>query len=202
LFFLVPCSSPQGGFGPLGDNPTSTWKFAQNEQISRPQQENVNAITGGDSFAYVGFQIFGMDGKAVNAHSMPNDLLLVPIFIHKGKYPLYDVNVRFADIEGPMELNFAANAYRIGNMAPELGSMSEIRLPHHGKNIAFNIFFSGRDGLWTQLLRMLWVGEGWASANKVMRGFQEIYRDVSANFPRQKDGSIEWEKTNSKAVVQ
>jgi hypothetical protein len=87
-------------------------------------------------------------------------------------------------------------------MAPELASMSEIRLPHHGKNIDFNIFFSARNGLWTQLLRMLWVGDGWATANKVMRGSQEIYREVSANFPRQKDGSIEWEKSPPKPAVQ
>ena len=95
---------------------------AKNEEISRLQGENANAITGGDSFAYAGFQIFGMDGKAVNAHSMPDDLLLVPIFIHKGRYPLYDVNVRFADLDKPIDFNFAANTFRIGNMAPELGS--------------------------------------------------------------------------------
>jgi hypothetical protein len=58
---------------------------AKNDEISRLQRENANAITGGDSFAFAGFQIFGMDGKAVNAYSMPDDLLLVPAFIHKGQ---------------------------------------------------------------------------------------------------------------------
>ena len=74
---------------------------AKNEEISRLQQENVNAITGGDSFAFVGFQVFGMDGSAVNANTMPDDLLLVPAFLHKGRYPLYDVTVRFVDVDNP-----------------------------------------------------------------------------------------------------
>jgi hypothetical protein len=39
---------------------------------------------------------------------------------------------------------------------------------------------------------MRWVGDGWARATKVMRGTQELYREVSANFPRQQDGSIDW----------
>jgi hypothetical protein len=34
---------------------------------------------------------------ALNAHTMPDELLLVPVIIHQGQYPLYDVTVRFTD---------------------------------------------------------------------------------------------------------
>jgi hypothetical protein len=33
--------------------------------------------------------------------------------------------------------------------------------------------------MWVQFLRMLWVGNGWAAANKVIRGSNEIYQEVS-----------------------
>jgi hypothetical protein len=47
---------------------------------------------------------------------------------------------------------------------------------------------------------MLWVGNGWA-ANKVIRGSNEIYQEVSPNYPRQKDGSINWDETSDKAAL-
>jgi hypothetical protein len=87
---------------------------AKNEEISRLQQENVNAITGGDSFAYLfGFQVFGMDGQTVNAFAMPDDLLLMPTFINKGPYPLYDVSMRFGNID-TLDLN--EPTYPIGHL--------------------------------------------------------------------------------------
>jgi hypothetical protein len=174
---------------------------AKNDQIARLQQENANTITGGDSFAYAGLEIYGVDGSSVNAHNMPDDLLLVPVFINKGHYPLYDVSVRFSDIDRQMDLSSSLQTYNIGNMAAELSVGSQIRLLHHEKNIAFIINFAARNGLWTQFLRMLWVGDGWAAANKVVRGTQEIYRNVSDNYPRQQDGNINWEESSAKAAL-
>jgi hypothetical protein len=75
-----------------------------------------------------------MDGKAVNVHTMPDDLLLVSLLIHKGQYPLYDVSVRFANGD-TLDLN--ASTYSIGNMAVELSIQRPIRLSHHGKNISY-----------------------------------------------------------------
>jgi hypothetical protein len=70
--------------------------------------------------------------------------------------------------------------------------MTGIRLPHHGKDLEFNIHFTARNGMWIQFLRRRWIGDGWATATKVIRGTQELHRQVSANFPHQKDGSIDW----------
>jgi hypothetical protein len=167
----------------------------KNEEIARLQGESRNAITGGDSFAYALFQVFAADGSAVNAYAMPDDLLLVPNFIHRGQYPLYDVAVRFANVAGGrLDLSSAIRDYPVGNMAAGLATVARgIRLPHHGKDLEFNIFFSARNGIWTQFLRMRWVGNGWAMANKVMRGTQELYRETSTNFPRREDGSIDWD---------
>ena len=79
--------------------------------------------------------------------------------------------------------------------------MTGIRLPHHGKDLEFNIFFTARNGTWIQFLRMRWVGDGGARATKVMRGTQELHREVSANFPRQQDGSIDWGEPGAQDAV-
>jgi hypothetical protein len=78
--------------------------------------------------------------------------------------------------------------------------MTGIRLPHHGKDLEFNIFFTARNGTWIQFLRMRWVGDGGARATKVMRGTQELHREVSA-FPRQQDGSIDWGEPGAQDAV-
>jgi hypothetical protein len=164
----------------------------KSEEIARLQRENASLITGGDSFAYASFQIFSPDGTNINAYAIPDEVLLNPLIIHKGQYPLYDVAVRFADFR--MQPIDTSPTYPIGEIPVGVGTMTKIQLQHPGKanDIEFNIFFSARNGLWDQFLRMRWVGNGWASANKVMRGSKEIYREVSANFPRQQDGSVDW----------
>jgi hypothetical protein len=123
---------------------------------------------------------------------MPEDLLLVPVIIHHGRFPLYDVSVRFADVDKSMNISNALQTYPIGNLPQGPSTTTAIKIPHYGKDINFNIFFSARNGLWIQILRMRWVGDGWATANKVIRGSEVVYREVSSNFPRQADGNIDW----------
>jgi hypothetical protein len=38
-------------------------------------------------------------------------------------------------------------------MAPGLAMTTGIRLPHHGKDLEFDIFFTARNGMWIQFLR-------------------------------------------------
>jgi hypothetical protein len=176
----------------------------KNEQIARLQYENASMITGGDSFALVeGFQMSGADGSVLNAHSVPDRLLLIPTIVNHGRYPLYDVGVRFGDLSQPITVTGSIpQTYSAGNIAPGLMSGLDIRLQHFGKNIIdFNIFFAARNGIWVQFLRMRWVGDGWATANKVKRGPQEIYREVSDNFPRREDGSIDWGEPEAQDTV-
>ena len=133
--------------------------------------------------------------SAVNAHTMPDELLLVPTIIHKGQYPLYDVAVRFSELARgkAFDIGGALRSYPVGNMALGLAAMTGIRLPHHGKD--------ARNRTWIQFLRMRWVGDGGARATKVMRGTQELHREVSANFPRQQDGSIDWGEPGAQDAV-
>ena len=168
---------------------------AKNDEIARLQREGLSSITGGDSFAFILFQVFAADGSAVNAFAMPDDLLLVPNVISQGKFPLYDVSVRFVRTGRgqSFDLNSAVQSYSWGNLTPGTVSTTAVRFKHHGKEINYNVFFGARNGMWVQELRMHWIGDGWALANRVRRGHEEIYNEVSQNYPRQSDGSIDWE---------
>jgi hypothetical protein len=170
----------------------------KNAEIARLQQENANAITGGASFCWMAFQVFAADGSAVNAFSMPDDLMLVPNFIHGGMYPLYDVSARIVDIEMiRSDIYKASTVVQVGNMTPGFASSSGARIFHHGKDFYFNIFYVARNGSWLQKLRMRWVGDGWAMAVIVLQGLgggKELYREVSANYPRDEKGEVEWDE--------
>jgi hypothetical protein len=169
---------------------------AKNEEIIKLQRENAGVVTGGDSFALAYLQIEAPDGSLIGAGPMPNDVVLVPVIANHGAYPLYDLAVRFVELQAGKikDMRTLMNGYQVGNLAAGLATVTQIRLPHSGgMDIQFNIFFSGRNGLWTELLRMRQVGTDWEKAIKVMRGADELYREVSPNFPRQKDGTIDWD---------
>jgi hypothetical protein len=65
----------------------------------REKNEAISRLTGGDGFCWVAFQIVDSQGQLVNAYSMPDDLILIPNFVHQGRYPLYDVSANVVDID-------------------------------------------------------------------------------------------------------
>jgi hypothetical protein len=175
----------------------------KNNEISQLQMESANAITGGNSFAYMALQV--PDPKTANT--------AIPLFIHQGKYPLYDVQAKIVDLDEHrrlVEQKDFANASKalmgttltVGNLTPGFASSMSVVLPHpSGQDFSYNVFYVARNGAWTQSLRMRWVGNGWAIANKVVGGSEnkELYREVSANYPLNGKGEVDWEasKPNS-----
>jgi hypothetical protein len=161
----------------------------KNNEIAALQKENADTITGGDSFAEVAFRVLDQSGNMPNAFAMPDQLVLNPIVIHHGKYPLYDVKARVHKF-GSINLDTAID---VGNLTPGFASNNAVvRIPQQGKNLSYNIFFVARNGGWNQFLRMLWVGDGWARASKIVRGDKVLLREVSANFPRNEKDEIDW----------
>ncbi len=176
----------------------------KNEEIAQLQKENASAITGGDGFCWMAFQVVGLNGELVNAHNMPDDLMLVPNFVHQGKYPLYDVSARIVDIDELKKNVTLGTVVHIGNMTPGFAATTGVRIRHHGKDFSFNIFYVGRNGSWLQELRMRWVGDGWASASKVTEGLgggKELLLEISQNYPRAANGEVEWDEKPSSKVT-
>jgi hypothetical protein len=79
-------------------------------------------------------------------------------------------------------------------MTPGMAQSSSISLQHSQKSdINYNIFFSARNGKWTQLLRMKWNGDGWSRANRIEQNGKNVSNEVSPDFPKKADGSPHWE---------
>jgi hypothetical protein len=170
----------------------------KNEEIARLQRENANTITGGDSFCWMGLSVPDPVTAAVAR----------PVFVHQGKYPLYDVAARIVDLDEHARLTAAKDFIAaskallgtnvvIGNMTPGFSTDTGVLLQHpSGKNFTYNVFYVGRNGSWVQFLRMRWTGDGWALATKVqgLNENNELYREVSPSYPLNAQGDVEWEE--------
>ncbi len=161
----------------------------KSDEIARLSLDAVRSITGGDSYCFI---------------------LLIPIgegrfgvgVFHKGKHPLYDVHVRMVNLDRLDEkrslLSIESLAYTdtnldIGTLIPEhvttRGNVDLAALPKRG----FNIFFSARNGDFTQLLRFAIVGDNLTQATRVLRDGEIIHEEINPGFPRSESGQVEWE---------
>jgi hypothetical protein len=169
----------------------------KNEEIARLQRENANAITGGDSFCWMGLSVSDPAAAAIAR----------PIFIHQGRYPLYDVSARIVDSDEYARLTAAKDFIAaskallgtnvsVGNMTPGFSTDTGVVLSHpSGKNFTYNVFYVARNGSWIQSLRMRWTGNGWALANRVhgLTEGKELFREVSPNYPLNAQGDVDWQ---------
>jgi hypothetical protein len=164
----------------------------------RQKNEEIARLTGGAGFCWTAFQIVGSKGELVNASNMPDELIVVPNFINRGKYPLYDVSARMIDLdEFKKNVMSGTTTVRIGNMTAGFAVTTGVRIPHRGKDFNFNIFYVARNGSWLQKLRMRWMRDGWALANSVAEGQgggKELLLEVTANYPRDADGNVAWDE--------
>src|SRR5258708_39917263 len=103
----------------------------KNNEIAQLKLESANAITGGNSFAYMVLQV--PDPKTGSA--------AIPIFVHQGKYPLYDLQARIVDLDEHTRLTeqreFTAattallgTSLQVGNLTPGFSSTVRAVMPH------------------------------------------------------------------------
>jgi hypothetical protein len=135
------------------------------DDLQRESAELRNVATGGDSFARL---IIGL-------HTPASPTVFVS---QEGKHPLYDVSARMVDLELfgglPQPLTIANVAttethITIGDMTPGYGQMANPIRPLSGLSRDYNIFFTGRNGGWTQQYCARLIGTAWLSATCVRR---------------------------------
>lgn len=165
---------------------------AQVDRLEEKSADLVNYITGGDSACY-------MCGPDVD-HDIWSPLLV----IHLGKHPLYDVKIRVVDIDVPFKIvdgtiSMDSNSSRefsasLGDLIPNHGKTLQQHIPlGTGNSRRFNVFFSARNGSFTQILRLKRINGVWRHALTVTRNNDLIHKDISDDYPRNVDGSIDWE---------
>jgi hypothetical protein len=84
----------------------------------------------------------------------------------------------------------------ISNIAPNQKSM--LKTVQLGTDpLRWNLYFSARNGFFTELLRVRRVGNEWKTALKVIRtrspsNDQVLFEKIDSGYPRSKDGHVEW----------
>jgi hypothetical protein len=138
----------------------------------------ISTSTGGNSFAYLALSEIGTDIKVIRETFTTTFRSFV---LHVGDYPLYNVSVRIYKI-GEQK---SEASYQLGDL--EIGIcnlLNEIRLENVNYG-DFNIFFTARNGIWTQLLRLRLVKGEWKHAFIIMKKgiLSPVYGEVPPDFP-------------------
>jgi hypothetical protein len=153
----------------------------------------INIYTGGESYAYLTY--------------VPKQQSLV--FVHKGDYPLFSVGARITDLDDPN--NLIGTVVQVGDVirghavfTPVPNSISATQLTRETVN--FNVFFTARNGDWTELFRARRIHDGWATAIIVEGSFSSMKKSsivcetIDKRFP---EGALdkefrEFRKTSTK----
>jgi hypothetical protein len=150
--------------------------------------DSIKTQTGGDSFCYL---------VITNSNN--------PIIIHKGRYPLYGVQVRIVDLQkmrlmeqrhqpiNPLQDDFIFNAgdLTVGLAVPNFS----LRIPFTDPDKQdFNIFFTAKNGLWDEKLRIRSINANRQTAFKVFRGDKNgkavtLFESIPKDFPKSELGS-------------
>lgn len=172
--------------------------LSQSEIIARLSEKSINTTTGGDSFCYLFI------------HPTESGTEWVPSFIHSGKYPLYGVHARVVDLEKFREIlkkgqkltlhDASEKLIRVGDMTVGTSSpMWNIRIPwSDSPSHAYNVFFSGRNGLWEQQVRLRRIDGRWVRATVVKKYTgkkpQVLYLQIDELFPKNDKGQVNWDE--------
>lgn len=164
----------------------------KNEEIIRLNRDISSSITGGSSFCYI---------------TTTRDAQPATMLIHSGDHPIYDVSARIVDLDlfekvkgrSLTEILSADRSLTLGGMPPSSSRILGQILPTDSDYKRFNIFFSARNGFFTEVLRMKRIANGeWARAIKVTNSPttgepKTLFEQVDAEYPRGEDGMVQWD---------
>jgi hypothetical protein len=159
-------------------------------ELDKKTQDLASYITGGDSACYI--------SGAPQANNIIND----PFVVHIGNHPIYEVHARIVDLQllEKIKDNITLENLRATEEHIEVGNL----IPGHGKSIrnpinlgdgetrSFNIFYTARNGSFTQLLRFRKSNGKWLYAMRVMREDKILHEHINEGFPRGDTEEIDW----------
>ncbi len=147
---------------------------------------NLSTLTGKDSFCYLSF--------------IPGQQYL--IFAHIGQFPLYGLSARIVELDRNAKVqkeNLMGITVSIGDMIQHHASVQSLpsglgRAPDY---FNANIFFSARNGDWTELLREQRIKDKWVRAVRISVRFTYLKKEkvvcetIDREFPKQLNGNID-----------
>jgi len=122
---------------------------------------STNTQTGGDSYAF--FTWVPMQGFLA--------------FVHRGDYPLYDVTARIVNLDDTAtQSGLLGISLPVGDMIKGHAKMEAVppTMALTGNHFNANIFFTARNGGWTERFRLQKTKDGWARATIVSGEFVSL----------------------------
>lgn len=155
----------------------------QNDVISGLAEKSVNSVMGGTGYCYL-------------VHYPPDDDSGTFTVVQQGEFPIYEIHVRALDMtslnaiekhpstDSAKQTPELATLFDIPSMAPGTANIGTVHIPiRHTDQQDYNIFFSARNGIWTELLRMRKVDGLWAQAILVKREFANVKNRKGPKLP-------------------
>jgi hypothetical protein len=178
---------------------------SNSKEIAERFDHITNGPTGGDSYAY-----FIPKTHMYTSTSEPPSYNDVVLWLeHKGKYPLYDIQIRLVDIQvsnqirhkhlkSPMTLEEITAATETTYLVPRLDPsrstpVIKLDLPANVDRWDFSVFFLARNGGWAQELRFLRNKDRhWGLASRTIRNGEVLQEDGSQGLPKDETGKPKW----------
>ncbi len=161
------------------------------DDLDKKTQDLVSYITGGASACYLVMS------------QISTDRIGSLVLVHVGDHPLYEINARIVDLEifDQTKDNMTPESLRASETVISFGNLTvgHALMTSHQFNLGttsprrFNIFFSARNGSFTQLLRFARVDGKWIHAIKVMRDETVLYESVQPEYPKGAGGQVAWD---------
>jgi hypothetical protein len=158
-------------------------------------KRGIDEITGGDNYCHLSFHTY-------KGH----------ILIHNtGEYPLYGIQIRITDLreldkmfkdrKGNLlfdDMFKHSTQIDLGDLHAHTTTNRPNPISLDGRKEAnFNVFFSARNGYWTQLYRLRLIGGKWVAAIRVTRSVPKtkkpiLYEKIDPEFPKNAKGEVDW----------
>lgn len=161
------------------------------EDIAANTETMLDHVMGGDSFP----ELF------MSNIDNTNDSAIVGIG-HHGRHPLYDIHARIVNLN---EFNLLTGWKFVSGLHEDRIVEVNLLLPDSASIIGkwslsaqqkqgYNIFFTARNGSFTQEYRLAKVEGEWKSATRIRRSGAEklLYEQTDPTFPRSELGDVDW----------
>lgn len=159
----------------------------KNNEIITLQDQQIRAVTGGDSYPYV-MPTFSGDGK------------VTMLLMNQGKYPLYDVQVTIVDGDLFAALVKSSNdvsrdiraiqsqsqqVYKIGNLGEhQSSSFRGFDLDSKTGARNFTMYLLARNGQVNEWMSLRWVKDHWSVAVIALNEKGVLERHIGDDFPK------------------
>ena len=160
------------------------------EELETKTRNMIDHVSGGNSFPWI--QI-GMVNSATDKGTL--------MVHHNGEHLLYDVSVRIVNLNKFRQLNGNISLSTmqltdtnkvLGNLIPGHSVMLEEWELEHAASQDYNVFFFGRNGGFTQAIRMRKIGGEWVTATRITNRDNEVlHEQIDAQFPLVND-AVDW----------